>query len=140
MKKFIIASILFSALSAQAAEVSVSGVYDNSLDRKGLRVSTSALGFNGSVTHVKNSYNRFAVGKDFEVYKFQGMGLSVGASGVFQDTIKGANGYGIAPALKVTMPVMKNVEVSSGVERFMGQKKIDNFNSNLVTFSLNVKF
>lgn len=140
MKNFIIASILFSAFSVQAAEVSISGVYDNSLDRKGLRVSTSALGFNGSVTHVKNAYNRFAIGKDFEVAKFQGMALSVGTSGVFQDTSKGANGYGIAPALKVTMPVVKNVEVSSGVERFMGQKKIDNYNSNLVTFSLNVKF
>lgn len=140
MKKAIIASMLVLTMTAFAGEVTVSGTRDHGVEANGFRVGTNVAGLTLSASHIDNSYNRYAVGKDIELTKLGPVALSAGASVSYQDTARGVNGYGISVGAKATLPITKSVDLVAGVERFAGQERISQFNGNVGTIGLNVKF
>ena len=141
MKKTIIASLLLATSAAFAGDVTVSGVRDLTAGKNGVRVSTEVAGLNVSATRIEDTYNRYAVGKDFNVANAGPVAISVGGAGVYQRTADGGkNGYGLTVGLKTTTPVTKNVSVVAGVERFYGQDVISQYNGNTGTLGLAVKF
>jgi len=142
MKKLLIATAVALSFAASAADVSVSGVRDfNGADTHGLRVGIAAAGLNFSVTQIEDKYNRYAVGKDFELATVGPVKFSAGAAGVFQDT-RGANdsGYGLTAGVKTTVNLAKSVDFVVGAERFIGQDRVKAYNGNVVTAGLAVKF
>ena len=140
MKKAIIASMLAITTTAFAGEVSVSGAHDYTLQKSGVRVATSVAGVSLTATRIDDSYNRYAVGKQFEITKIGPMSLSAGGSVAYQDTAKGDNGYGLSVGVKATLPITKQIDLVASTERFVGQDRIANFNGNTGTIGLNVKF
>lgn len=141
MKKTIIASLLLAASTAFAGDVSVSEVRDLKAAKNGIRVGTEVAGLTVSATRVEDTYNRYAVGKDFAVANAGPVAISVPVAGVYQRTADaGKNGYGLTVGLKTTTPVTKNVSVVAGVERFYGQDVISQYNGNTGTIGLAVKF
>lgn len=143
MKKIVIAALAVVSIAASAAEVSVSAVRDyTGTDTNGYRVATQVAGLGLSATHIDNKYNRFAVGKDFQLAKLGPVALSAGAAGVYQstNTVGGVDGYGLTVGGKASFAVTKSVDVVAGVERFYGQDRIKQFNGNVGTVGLNVKF
>lgn len=143
MKKLVIATLATLALAASAAEVTVSTVRDyTGSDTTGYRVGTTVAGLGLSATHIDNRYNRFAVGKDFQLAKVGPVALSAGGSGVYQstNTVGGVDGYGLTVGTKATVALGKSVDLVAGVERFYGQDRIKQFNGNVGTVGLNVKF
>ena len=141
MKKIVIASILATAaIAASAVEVSVSGVRDYNLDKDGYRVGATVAGLSVSATRIEDSYNRYAVGKDFAIAKVGTVGISAGGAVVYQDTVSGSDGYGLTAGVKASVPLAKNVDLVAGVERFAGQERVNRFNGTVGTVGLNVKF
>ena len=141
MKKTIIASLLLAASAAFAGDVTVSGVRDLNAGKNGVRVSTEVAGLNVSATRVEDTYNRYAVGKDFNVASAGPVAVSIPVAGVYQRTADGGkNGYGLTVGLKTTTPVTKSISVVAGVERFYGQDVISEYNGNVGTVGLAVKF
>lgn len=142
MKKLVIAVALASAsIAATATEVGVSAVRDFSgADANGHRITAGIGGVSLSATHINNRHNRYAVGKDFQVYKLGPVALSAGAAGVYQDTDKGRDGYGLTLGTKATVGVTKSIDAVLGVERFVGQDRVKQYNGNLVTAGVSFKF
>lgn len=143
MKKLVIATLAAVALAASAGEITVSSVRDyTGTDTNGYRVATQVVGLGLSATHIDNKYNRFAVGKEFQVAKLGPVALSAGGAGVYQstNTVDGVDGYGLTLGGKATLALTKSVDVVAGVERFYGQDRIKQFNGNVGSLGLNVKF
>jgi hypothetical protein len=139
MKKIIMAT-LFASTAFAASAVEVSAVRDYNLDANGYRVAGTVSAFNVSATRIDNEYNRFAVGKTFELTKVGKVGVSANVAGVYQDTIGGTNGYGLTAGLKATLPITKSIDVVAGVERFAGQERVKQFNGTTGTIGMNIKF
>lgn len=146
MKKTIIAlTLALSALSASALELGVSQVHDYNLAKNGIRV-TGSMGSLGSFapqasfTRVEKEYNRFGIGADYSLFKVGVLNVSASAAGVYQDSYKGDNGYGVTVGLKSTAELTKDISLVAGVERFIGEKKLNSFNGNVVTLGMNLKF
>jgi len=140
MKKVIAASLFFLSAAAISAEVSVSAVRDFNLDKNGHRVSATVGGVGLSATHINGSYNRYAVGKDFSVLKVAGVGISASGNLAYVDPDRGADGYGVVVGAKASTPLAKNVELVTGVERFVGQKRVERFDGTVATVGVNIKF
>lgn len=140
MKKAIIASMLVITATAFAGEVTVSGARDYGVEENGFRVGTSVAGLTLTATHIDNSYNRYAVGKDVELTKLGPVALSAGAAVSYQDTVRAKDGYGISVGAKATLPITKQLDLVAGVERFIGQERVSQFNGNTGTIGLKVKF
>jgi hypothetical protein len=144
MKKIAIAVLATLSLAASAAEVTVSGVTDYAgTDKSGVRIGTSYQGIGLSVTHIDDRYNRYAVGKQFEIAKLGQVAFSAGGSLVYQDTlgaIDKTNGYGITIGGKATLPLTKAVDITASVERFYGQDRINRYDGNVGSVGLTVKF
>lgn len=142
MKKIIIASALVAATSVFAADVTVSTVRDYQAEKAGYRIGTTVSGVGLSATVVDNQYNRYAVGKDFNIAKVGPVALSAGVAGVYQDTRTASkvDGYGLTVGGKATYTINNNLSVVAGVERFTGQKRVNGFDGNTATLGLNVKF
>ena len=139
MKKIIMAT-LFATTALAASAVEVSAVRDYNLDANGYRVAASVATVDLSATRVDSAYNRFAVGKSFELTKVGKVGVSANVAGVYQDTIGGTSGYGLTAGLKATLPVTKSIDVVASVERFAGQERVKPFNGTTGTVGLNIKF
>jgi hypothetical protein len=142
MKKIVIASALAltCAASAFAGDVSVSTIRDYAVEKNGFAVGTTVAGLAVTASHVENTYNRFSVGKEFQLTKIGPVALSAGGGVVYQDTHVGENGYGLTVGAKATMPITKTVSLVAGVDRFMGQDRIKASNGNVGTVGLNIKF
>ena len=143
MKKIIIAALATVAFAASAAEVTVSAARDyQGQHADGYRVATQVAGLGLSATHIDNRYNRFAVGKDVQLTKVGPVAVSAGVAGVYQatNTSVGVDGYGLTVGTKASYAVTKSVDLVAGVERFYGQDRIKQFNGNVGTVGLNVKF
>lgn len=143
MKKIVIAALATIALAASAAEVTVSSVRDyTGTDTNGYRVATQVAGLGLSATHIDNKYNRFAVGKDIQVAKLGPVALSAGGAGVYQstNTVGGVDGYGLTVGAKASVALAKSVDLVAGVERFYGQDRVKQFNGNVGSVGLNIKF
>lgn len=142
MKKLVIAVALASAsVLASATEVGVSAVRDFSgADANGHRITAGIAGASLSATRINDRYSRYAVGKDFQVFKLGPVALSAGAAGVYQDTDKGRDGYGLTLGTKATYAVTKSIDAIVGMERFVGQDRVRQFNGNIVTAGVSFKF
>ena len=139
MKKIVIASIL-AATAFAASAVEVSATRDYNLNKDGFRVGADVAGLAVSATHVENTYNRFAVGKNFELTKVGPVALSAGAAVVYQDTHVGQNGYGVTGGVKATLPLAKSLDLVAAVERFAGQDRVKAFNGTTGTLGVSYKF
>lgn len=142
MKKIVLALAALATVGVVcAADVNVSAVRDSALEKEGVRVSTNVGGLSVAATSVDKAYNRFAVGKDFTITKVGPAFLTATAAGVYQDTYgSGRNGFGVATGVKVDVPVVKNVSLSAGVERFFGQDRVNPSNGYTSFVGVNVKF
>ncbi len=145
MKKIVALSALLFSFAATAADVSVNYVRDFNLDRNGVSVEVSPMSFKNvtpvvSLTHVNSVYTRYGVGANYSVGSVGPIKLSVGGSGVFQDTASASNGYALAVGANATYPITKAVSVNVGVNQFFGQKRIDSFNGMQATVGVSTKF
>ena len=146
MKKLVFGSVLAlgAMVSAIAADVAVSAVHDYQSKNEGVRLETTVpFGLTASVTHIRDTANRVAIGKDFALTNVGPVALGASVAGVYQNTdgkAGGVNGYGMTVGAKASYQFNKAVSAVVGVERFIGQDRVDQFNGNLVTAGLNVKF
>lgn len=141
MNKLILATaISLSALTATAADVSVSTVRDFSTDRNGVRVTTGVAGFNAGYTHVTDSYNRFSLGKEMQLVKLGKASVAATGTAVYQNSTNNANGYGLIAGVKAAYPLTKDLELVAGIERFIGQKRVNSYNGNTTVVGVNIKF
>jgi hypothetical protein len=146
MKKIVIAGMLASVFGvASAVEVSVGGVYDSKAEKSGVRVTASAGKIGSftpiaSYTHIDGVYNRYAVGGAYSIVGIGPVNLSATASGVYQDTPAGINGYGVTAGLKAQYDVTKNIAVIGTVERFVGQDRVSDYNATVAGASVAFKF
>lgn len=148
MKSLVIASALVLALgTASAADVSVGGVYDYTLNKAGVRVTASAgklgpITPTVSYTRVDEAYNRFALGGELPITNLGPVKVAATAAGVYQDTLVPGigSGYGLTAGLKATYDVTKNVAVTAGVERFVGQDRISAFDGTVASVGVAYRF
>lgn len=146
MKKIVIGSVLALAAAVSfAGGVSVSAVSDRNTTQEGVRIETALPvvpgGLKASVTHVNDTYNRVAVGKDFAITSVGPVNLTATVAGVYQNTLAaGQNGYGLTVGAGASYAVTKNVGLNVGIERFYGQDRVQAFDGNVATIGLNVKF
>ena len=140
MKKAIIASLLAVSASAFAGDVTISAVRDYNVERNGFQIGTNVKGLTVTATHIDQGYNRYAVGKDFELTKVGPVALSAGGSVSYQDTFNSVGGYGLSLGAKATMPITKTMDLVASVERTAGQERISQFNGNTGAIGVKVKF
>ena len=146
MKKIFVAlAFALVASATMASDVGVSAVHDYSLSATGVRATVSTAKVNGftpqvSVTRLGGEYTRYAAGGKYDFATIGPVTFSGVGSGVFQDTVGAASGYGLNVGLGASVPVYKNVSVDATVERFAGQDRISNRNGTLATVGLNAKF
>jgi opacity protein-like surface antigen len=146
MKKFFtMVALATGVMSVQAADVSASYVRDLNLDQDGVRVQASAGSMLGlvptvSVTHIDGAYTRYALGTQVELAKLGPVAVSVTGAGVYQNTFGADNGYGMTVGAQAEMSLTKSVSVVAGVERFLGQSRVQPFVGNQATVGLAVKF
>lgn len=145
MKKIMFAlAVMAAGMSAHALDVGVSAVHDYNLSKNGVRLQTAVPvvpgGLTASVTHIEDGYARLAVGKSFDLAKAGPVQFSASVSGVHQTTHNGPNGFGVVVGAGASMPISKNVGLTAGVERFIGQDRVKQFNGNSAVVGLNVKF
>lgn len=145
MKKVLVIAALLSSMVASATEVSVNYVRDFNLDRNGVSVEASAFSMKNvtpvvNLTHVNNVYTRYGVGVNYSVANVGPVKVSVGGSGVFQDTTSASNGYGLTVGATASYPINKMVNVNLGVNQFFGQKRIDGFDGTQATLGVSSKF
>lgn len=139
MKKIVIASIL-AATAFAASAVEVSATHDYKTEKDGFRVGASVAGLDVTATHVDNTYNRYAVGKSFDLFKVGAANVTTQVAGVYQDTHTGQNGYGLTAGVKASVPVTKSVSAFVGAERFIGQDRVKAFNGTTAQLGLAYKF
>jgi hypothetical protein len=142
MKKLLTALAVVAAVgTASAVEVGVSAVRDYNVDKDGTRVTATVGKATVSATSINDVYNRYAVGTGVDLFT---VGLvKVGATGavVYQDTSgAGQDGYGVTAGLKASVPLAKNVDLTAGVERFVGQSRLNDFNGTVGTVGVAVRF
>lgn len=140
MKKIIIASVMgLAAIAAQAADVSLSNVHDTKTNANGTRIGTTVFGTELAATHT-DAANQYSLGKSFSVAAVGPVKLGVSGAVFYQDTRAGENGYGLSVGANATLPVTKNVDAFVGVERSVGQQRINAFNQTATVAGLRVKF
>lgn len=146
MKKTLLATaLLVAALTASATSVEVGAVNDYTMGQAGERVSLGLGTVYGltpviSATHVNASYNRYAVGAEYALFKTGPVTVAVTGSGAYQQTLTGGHGYGLSVGVKTELVVAKGVSLYAGYERFAGQKTINAFNGNLVSVGAKIAF
>jgi len=146
MKKLVIATMLATVgLMASAAEVGVSGIRDITANKDGVSVTASVGSFAGftpqlSVSRIDTVYTRYAVGTQYAITKVGPVALAVTASGVYQDSANGNDGFGVTAGVKAAVALNKNIDVVVGAGRFVGQDSINGSNGNVTSVGLNVKF
>ena len=144
MKKLLLATLLATSLTAMA-DVSVSLVRDATLDKTGARVTLSGPEYGpvksfATVTNVNDAYIRYGAGGELSGVQVGPVALSATGSVVYQDVTSGVSGYGLVAGVKAAYPITKNIDVVASVERFYGQERISQFNSNTVGLGLTAKF
>ena len=146
MKKIIIAAALTTiATISSASEVGISAVRDYASHKDGMRVSASLgqiAGFTPqlSYTSIDKAYDRYAIGGQYTLTSVGPVALAVTGAGVYQNPVKGVNGYGITGGLKATVSLTKNVELVANAERFAGQNRISASNGTVTSLGANIKF
>jgi opacity protein-like surface antigen len=146
MKKILaIAALASAAMSTQAAGLSASYVRDMNLDQNGVRLQASGGSLLGltptlSLTHVDGAYNRYALGTQAQLVKLGPVAVSVSGAGVYQNSFGADNGYGMTLGAQAELALAKGVSVVAGVERFLGQSRVQAFVGNQATLGLAVKF
>jgi len=139
MKKLISIALISFASVANAGEVTASYLTDSGRD--GYALSTNIKGVTLGASHVDRVYDRFSVGKLFDIAKVGPLQLAAGGSGVYQSTLaKNDSGYGLAAQATATAAVNKNVDVVAGVQKFWGQDRVSAQNGNSATVGIKVKF
>lgn len=142
MKKFLTALAFVAAAGAvSAAEVGVSAVRDYNLDKDGVRVTATLGKLTASATSVDYKYNRYAVGTGVDLGSIGPVKVGATVAGVYQDTsVSGVDGYGVTGGLKAVLPITKTVELAAGVERFVGQERIRQYNGTVGSIGLVARF
>jgi len=139
MKKFISIAVISFAGVVNAGEITASYLTDSGRD--GYAISTQVKGVTLGASHVDRVYDRFSVGKSFDIAKVGPLQLAAGGSGVYQSTLaKNDSGYGLAAQVTATAAVNKNVDVVAGVQKFWGQDRVSAQNGNSATVGIKVKF
>ncbi|NDB57399.1 hypothetical protein EB001_02985 [bacterium] len=139
MKKLISIAIISFAGVVNAGEVTASYLTDSGRD--GYAISTQVKGVTLGASHVDRVYDRFSVGKSFDVAKMGPLQLAAGGSAVYQNTLaKNDSGYGLVAQATATAAVNKNVDVVAGVQKFWGQDRVSAQNGNSATVGIKVKF
>lgn len=139
MKKLISIALISFAGVVNAGEVTASYLTDSGRD--GYALSTNIKGITLGASHVDRVYDRFSVGKLFDIAKVGPVQLAAGGAGVYQNTLAGNdNGYGLAAQATATATVNKNVDVVAGVQKFWGQDRVSTQNGNSATVGIKVKF
>lgn len=139
MKKLISIALISFAGVASAGEVTASYLTDSGRD--GYALSTNVKGISLGASHVDRAYDRFSVGKLFDIAKVGPVQLAAGGAAVYQNTLaKNDNGYGLAAQATATATVNKNVDVVAGVQKFWGQDRISAQDGNSATVGIKIKF
>ena len=139
MKKFISIALISVVGIANAADISVATI--NDADRTGFAVGTNVKGFNISASHIDRVYDRYSVGKQFDITKIGPVQVTAGGAGVYQNTLAGNdNGYGVSANATATAAVHKNIDVVAGVQKFWGQDRVSAQNGNSTTLGIKFKF
>jgi len=139
MKKLISIALISFAGVVNAGEVTTSYLTDSGRD--GYAFSTNVKGITLETTHVDRLYNRFSVGKSFDVAKMGPVQLAAGGAVVYQNTLaKNDSGYGLSAQATATAAVSKNVDLVAGLQKFWGQDRINAQDGNTATIGLKVKF
>jgi hypothetical protein len=144
MKKIVIGTaIAIASVAAFAGDVTVSAVRDYKSSTNGVRIQTAlpVAGLKVSVTNVEQLGNRVAVGRDFELTTLGPIALGTTVAAVYQNSAGTAsNGYGLTVGPNVSYAITKNIKAVVAAERFIGQDRVSQFNGNVTTVGLNVKF
>lgn len=142
MKKILTALALVAAVgAATAAEVGVSAVRDYNVDKDGVRATVALGKATVSATSIDNVYNRFGVGTGVDLVKIGPVKVGATGAAVYQDTAgTGENGYGLTAGLKATLPLAKNVDLTAGVERFVGQARVNQYNGTVGAVGVALRF
>lgn len=131
-----------------AADVGVttSYVYDFNLKEGGARAEISMGSQKSpftpkmSATYIEDVYTRYAIGGDIDLYKIGPVSFDATINGVYQETRTAEDGFGVAAGLKASVDINKNVALTAGYERFLGENKVDDFDGDIVTAGLTVMF
>lgn len=130
----------------QNPSVSVYGIHDRNTAQNGVR-GEFALGEvyritpTVSYTYVHDQYSRFALGGNLNLVRVGNMNFDLTAAGVYQHSNGGySNGYGLTAGLQAGVALTDSVTFVGGVERFMGQSRVNNFDGNLVYAGLRIQF
>jgi hypothetical protein len=139
MKKLISIAVISFAGVVNAGEVTASYLTDSGRD--GYAFSTNIKGVTLGASHVDRVYDRFSVGKSFDIAKVGPLQLAAGGSGVYQSTLaKNDSGYGLTVHATATATVSKNADLVVGVQKFWGQDRVSAQNGNSATLGIKVKF
>ena len=133
--------------SATDYGVTVGSVYDFNKDKGGVRIEASAGKILDIITpkvdinYIDNVYTRYGAGADVTLYKVGPVSFAATLGGVYQDSLNLAdNGYGATAGVKVMADVTKNVGVTVGYERFIGEDKLESYNGDTVNVGVVARF
>lgn len=145
MKTLLIAASFAALTSAHAADATLSATRDYNSDKNGVKLELSAGQLLGvkpvlGVTHFDGAMNRYSVGTSVDLLKVKSLSVAATASGVYQDSNRGSDGFGATLGVKASMPVSKSVTLVAGAERFWGQDRVSASNGTVGSVGLSVKF
>ena len=149
MKKFAIASLLaLAAVSASAVEVGITGTRDYSGDNRnfggitiGQHYGAASATLGAERTTVGgNDQNRFSLVGGYDVAKFGPVTVTPRLGVAYLENQTGSDGYALTVGVGASVPVTQKVSVGLAVDRQYGQDRVDQFNGNRVTASVNYRF
>lgn len=149
MKKLAIATVLAMAVTtASALEIGVTGTRDYSGgDRNfgGVTLGQSfgktniTLGAERSVVGT-NDQNRFSLVGSYDLAKLGPVTVGPRVGVAYLNNQTGEDGYAATVGIGATLPVTKQVSLGLAVDRQYGQDRVDQFDGNRATASVNYRF
>lgn len=131
MKKLSIGLVaLAMSTSVMAADIGIASVYDKETSKYGTRVSVSpgtifGLAPTVTATNFTDSYVRYGVGLNTNLIKVGGVTVGAGVAGIYQNTVRGENGYGGSVNVNAAVNLTKNAALVGGVEYTKTETKLN---------------
>jgi hypothetical protein len=149
MKKIAIATIIaLSATAASALELGITGSRDyagNNQNGAGITIGDKAGKLGGALGFQRfdrgtNDYDRYSLIGSYDVANFGSTTVAVKAGGAFIDPVRGQSGYALVVGAGVSVPVTKAISVGLDVTRQYGQDRVSQFDGNMVTAGVKLRF
>ena len=131
MKKLSIGLVaLAMGTSVMAADIGIASVYDKETSKYGTRTSFSAGSIFGltptvTATNFADSYVRYGVGFNKNLIKVGDVTVGAGVAGIYQNTVRGENGYAGSVGLNAALNLTKNAALVGGVEYTKTETKLN---------------